>query len=71
LVQVTTLDSVSKLHDYSVPVFERYGIKTFSMNCLRLDLAGKPRRYLVQVFTAEEDISRWKAAAVSLSVRLC
>ena len=68
---MTTLDSTGKLHDYSVPVFERHGIKTFGVNCLRLDLVGKPPCYLVQAFTTEEDISWWKAAAVSISVRLC
>ena len=51
-------DSIGKLHDYSVPVVERYGIKTFGVNCLRLDLAGEPPRYLVQVFTTEEDTGR-------------
>ena len=51
-------DSIGKLRDYSVPVVERHGIKTFGVNCLRLDLAGEPPRYLVQVFTTEEDTGR-------------
>lgn len=54
-----------------MPVFERHNIKMFGVNCLRLDLAGKPPRYLVQVLTTEEDTGQWEAAAVRISVHLC
>ena len=60
------VERVDKLSEYAVPVFERHCIKTFGINCMRLDLGGKPPRYLCQAYTQQEDTSRWETAAVSI-----
>lgn len=48
-------DSIGKLHESSVLVFDRHGIKTFGVSSPCPDLPGELPRYLVQAFTTEED----------------